>query len=392
MKKRILALLLIAAMTFTLLAACGSKNDGSADNTPDTEAQDPSFGCDLNEFYNNIMNAAGEAPAMMELTGEMLDGTYEGLSAVDTKQCVVYSPAIGAVAVEFAFVEVANSADVETVKAIFEKRIDNQIHGGAFYPATIEGWQNHSEIVVIDNFVCLFVCSEKDGMIEAFRSGTDVPAWGAAPEADVEGDVGIMDMPVEDGPAAFDPDYDVEVEDSVPAVETSTAPEAEQPVAQPIVSGQPKPEATPAPSAPAADGVDLETFYNDLYAKLYPMSAEGYSTGPFVEDFAAMPEMLDGFYPGLSAVGTKQLHVYMPAMTGVPYELVLVEVANNSDVETVKTILQTRIDTEKANQFAYPSVIENWELNSRIAVNGNFILMAVTSDCDAYVDAFNALF
>lgn len=349
MKKTVsLVLALLLALS---LVACGNSNN----ETPDV--QEPVFGMDLTQFYNDIMAAAEEGPFMMDIAAdaEMLESVYPGLKDIQTKQLVAYTPAMSAVAIEFVFVEVVNAADVEAVKAIFQTRIDNQVAGGAWYPETIEGWQNNSEIVVIDNYVCLFVCSEKDGMIDAFRNGTEVPAWAKAQTGNEGGD-GIGDMeemiPSEDDIPAYDPEADV----------------------------------------PAVDGVNLEAFYNDLYAELYPLDAEGYSTGPFVEDFAAMPEMLDGFYPGLSAVSTKQLHVYMPMMSGVPYELVLVEVANASDVETVKAIMQARIDTETANQMNYPMVIENWELNSRIAVNGNYIMMAVTSDCDAYVDAFNALF
>ena len=388
MKKRILSLLLIAVMAFTVLAGCGSKDvetPGNS-NTPNTEVQDPAFGADLAEFYNKIMAAAEEGPFMMDVAAEaeMLEMTYPGLKDIETKQLVAFTPAMSAVAIEFAFVEVANAADVETVKTIFQTRIDNQVNGGAWYPETIEGWKNNSEIVVIDNYVCLFVCAEKDGMIEALRNGTEVPAWAKA-QAPVEGegDNGIMDMPVEDGPAAYDPE-----------TETSPAPEAPAEPSTPAVKPEPAPEVKPSPAPEAAplDGLGLAAFYDNLYARLYPLDADGNPTGPFVEDFAQVPEMLEGFYPGLTAIATKQMHVYMPAMSGVPYELVLIEVENAADVDAVKTILQTRIDTEKSNQYAYPAVTENWELNSRIVTNGNYIMMAVTSDCDACVDAFNALF
>lgn len=382
MKKRILSLLLIAVMAFTVLAGCGSK-DVETPETPDTEVQDPAFSADLAEFYNKIMNAAEEGPFMMDIAAEaeFMENYYPGLKDIETKQLVAYTPAMTGVAVEFVFVEVANAADVDAVKAILQARIDDQkTEGMGKYPTTTAVWEKHSEIVVIGNYVCLFVCTEKDGIVEAFRNGTEVPAWAKA-QAPVEGEGdfegGIMDMPVEDGPAAFDPGMEAPAFD--PEVEPSTAPV--EPSA-PAVNPEP----------PAATAIDLAAFYSELYAKLYPADAEGNPTGPFVEDFAQAPVMLDGFYPGLTAIASKQMHVYMPAMTGVPYELALIEVENAADVEAVKTILQTRIDTEKTNQYAYPAVTENWELNSRIVTNGNYILMAVASDCDAYVDAFNALF
>lgn len=138
--------------------------------------------------------------------------------------------------------------------------------------------------------------------------------------------------------------------------------------------------------------IDLAAFYEETYNNLFPLDSEGYSTGPYTEDFAAVPEMLEAFYPGLSAIETNQCMVLIPMMTGVPYEVVLIEVANAADVDAVKAILQARIDTETANQMNYPAVIENWELNSRIVSNGNYIMMAVCEVCDSFVDAFNAQF
>ena len=63
-----------------------------------------------------------------------------------------------------------NAEDVEAVKAILQQRVDDQVAGGAWYPATIEVWENSSEIVVIDNYVCLFVGADKDAQVEAFRA------------------------------------------------------------------------------------------------------------------------------------------------------------------------------------------------------------------------------
>ena len=393
MKKRIFALLLIAAMSFSLLAGCGSKDDDKTpDNSPSASTPaDPSFGADLAEFYNKIMAAAEEGPFMMDVAAdaEMLEATYPGLKDIDTKQLVAFTPAMSAVAIEFAFVEVANAADVEAVKTIFQTRIDNQVNGGAWYPETIEGWQNNSEIVVIDNYICLFVCAEKDGMIDALRNGTEVPAWAKAQapaegEGDIEG--GIMDMPVEDGPAAYDPEAETSTAPETPAVEPST----------PAVNPE------PAPSAPAAATVDLDVFYNELYNKLYPLDADGMVTGPFATDLmdseasGMTPEdaamMLEMYYPGLKDIKAKQLHVYIPGMSFSAYEVVLMELANAAEMDAVKTILQGRIDAQAAGGAWYPEAVEGWVNNARIVTNGSYIMMAVGADCDQFVDAFNALF
>ena len=200
------------------------------------------------------------------------------------------------------------------------------------------------------------------------------------PETEVaDPDVGVPAEPTEE------PNVPAEMPEVAPEM-PEVQPEPEQKPEAPAV-----PEEKPEQSAPAAS-VDLGAFYNEIYAKLYPQDAEGNATGPFVSDMAEMQEMVDAFYPGLSALSTKQLHIFMPAMSGVPYELVLVEAANAGDVEAVKAALQSRIDTEMANHMNYPAVQENWANNSRIVSNGAYVLMAVAADCDAYVEAFNALF
>ena len=68
-----------------------------------------------------------------------------------------------------------------------------------------------------------------------------------------------------------------------------------------------------------------------------------------VEDAAE----LEGLYPGLTAVETKQIVAYQPPVSGFGCELVMVEVASAADVETVRGILQQRVDS-MANDTTYP--------------------------------------
>lgn len=128
---------------------------------------------DLAAFYEEIMASGGEnSPAMMELTGESLDNYYPGLSGVKTNQRVVYMPMISAVACEIAMVECADPADADTVKAIFQTRIDTQVDGGAWYPDTIEGWKNNAKIVTNGSYVALFVIPE--GLMDAASAFNDL--------------------------------------------------------------------------------------------------------------------------------------------------------------------------------------------------------------------------
>lgn len=134
-----------------------------------------SKGVDLAAFYETF--ASGEnRPAMMQVEGETLDAFYAGLSSIKTKQCGVYTAMISAAVGEIALVEVENSADVQAVKDIFQARInyqvgDDQNPGGAWYPASIEGWKNGSRIVSNGNYVMLVALSEGvDDVVNSFNA------------------------------------------------------------------------------------------------------------------------------------------------------------------------------------------------------------------------------
>ena len=177
-----------------------------------------------------------------------------------------------------------------------------------------------------------------------------------------------------------DPEADVPAqpeEEEQPAVEMPTV-DAEEEV---------KPEDAPVvtPEAPAAGSVDLNAFYLSL--------VESYGENfPATMNLCEAVEMLDGFYPGLSGIETKQMMIYQPMMGAVVCEIALVEVVNSADVDAVKEILQARIDTQVDGGAWYPESIEGWKNNSRIVVNGNCVMMIAYSECDAVVDAFNGLF
>ena len=70
-------------------------------------------------------------------------------------------------------------------------------------------------------------------------------------------------------------------------------------------------------------------------------------------------------------------------------EFCLVEVSNSSDVETVKSILQSRVDYMAESGAWYPGPTELWTNSSRVVSNGNYVMMVVHENCDDIVDAFN---
>lgn len=129
---------------------------------------------DLAAFFDSIVAGDENFNANMALTGEYLDALYPGLNAVFPKQCVIYQPMMSAVVCEIALVEVSDAKDVGTVKSIFQARIDAQVGtedepGGAWYPASIEGWQNDSRIVSNGNYVMLIAYEKCDDVVNLFN-------------------------------------------------------------------------------------------------------------------------------------------------------------------------------------------------------------------------------
>ena len=145
-----------------------------------------------------------------------------------------------------------------------------------------------------------------------------------------------------------------------------------------------EPEAKPEEETPAAPAkVDLAAFYSTIFTD----PANSPSLVPMDDG------MLDAFYPGLTALSLNQKVAYMPMMTAVPCEIVMVECANAADVETVKGIFKARIEAQVNDQFNYPMVIAAWETEAKVVSNGSFVALFVISGMtDQVVSSFNALF
>ena len=173
---------------------------------------------------------------------------------------------------------------------------------------------------------------------------------------------------------------------SLPA-DTTQKPES-KPVQKPAEKPVEKPAEKPADSQskPAAK-VDLAAFFETVMSgenRPAMMQAEG--------------EVLDAFYPGLSAIKTNQCGVYTAMISAAVGEIALVEVENAADVQAVKDIFQARIDyqvgdDENPGGAWYPQTIEGWKNGSRIVSNGNYIMLAAFSEnVDDVVNSFNDLF
>ena len=141
---------------------------------PAEDQSKPAPGVDLTAFYESVLSAS-EWPMMGAMEGETLDAFYPGLTAIAVNQSVVSMAMMGSVVAEIALVEVQNAADVETVKGIFQARINYQVGdennpGGAWYPESIEGWKNDSRIVTNGNYVMMVAYSGADDVVAAFQA------------------------------------------------------------------------------------------------------------------------------------------------------------------------------------------------------------------------------
>ena len=208
------------------------------------------------------------------------------------------------------------------------------------------------------------------------------------------------DLPAEEEEPA-DEAQPEETEPVQPEEEPAEEPEAEKP-AEPTQKPESKPVEKPAqkPAAPAekpvekpaekpaeSKSVDLAAFYESVF-----------SGGNMPAMMQAEGEVLDAFYPGLSAIKTNQCAVYTAMISAAVGEMALVEVQNSADVQAVKDIFQARVsyqvgDDQNPGGAWYPQSIEGWKNGSRIVSNGNYVmLIALSEGADDVVSSFNALF
>ena len=136
-----------------------------------TEPKPGVEGVDLKAFVADLAAKHGENFAANADVVEfgMHNDLYPGISDINTNQLVIMQPMMGAVVCEIALAEVADAADVEAVKTIFQNRINAQVDGGAWYPESIEGWKNNSRIVTNGNYVMMIAWQFCDDAVSAFN-------------------------------------------------------------------------------------------------------------------------------------------------------------------------------------------------------------------------------
>lgn len=178
---------------------------------------------------------------------------------------------------------------------------------------------------------------------------------------------------------------------SIPSIEPSVAPSAE-PTAEPSAEPAVEPE------------IDLDAFCEKLFESYTFGTTVTYSDGEtMVErlrlDYASESdrETLDGYYDGICALEPRALIAHVSTWSMVEFELVVMRVDDESDIERATEILQSRIDYMVGDGNGpggawYPEPTEVWQNNSRIVAHGSYLMFVVHPLVDEIVPLFDALF
>lgn len=155
--------LLLALVMLLALAGCGNADGGSSEPKS----------ADLSAFLEDVTSK--QEAAMETLPADALETFYPGISDIETTQCVGATALISAVASEILLVEVTNADDVAKVEEIMNQRISAQVGngtspGGAWYPETMEQWENNSRVVSVGNSVMLVVMDNADEIVTEFQN------------------------------------------------------------------------------------------------------------------------------------------------------------------------------------------------------------------------------
>lgn len=151
-----------------------SKPDGSGSGSSSAAK------VDLQKFYDDTTGKyefgfLELADPSVKESKEILDMLYPGLSDVSAEQMLVYVCMMSMNNGEFCLVQVKDSKDVDTVKAIFQARIDYMVGdgngpGGAQYPMAMDQWENFSRIVTNGNYVMMVVHEKCDDIVSEFNA------------------------------------------------------------------------------------------------------------------------------------------------------------------------------------------------------------------------------
>ena len=150
----------------------GSSSSSGSGSSSSGSSSSPSV--NLSDFYTTITGKYEFGFLELADSG-LLDQYYSGLTGVSTEQMLVYIIMMSMNNGEFGLVQVKDSKDVDTVKAIFQARInymvgDDTNPGGALYPGPTEQWKNNSRVVSNGNYVMMVIHENCDDIVDEFNA------------------------------------------------------------------------------------------------------------------------------------------------------------------------------------------------------------------------------
>ncbi len=152
-------------------SSSGSSSSGGSSSGDSSSAAN----VDLSDFYTTVTGKY-QFSFMTEADDTALSSFFAGLSDLTLGQRVIYLCGMSPSPVgDFALVQVSDAKDVETVKDIFQARIDYMVGdgngpGGAYYPGPTDMWENQSRIVSNGDYVMLIVHPNCDDIVNEFNA------------------------------------------------------------------------------------------------------------------------------------------------------------------------------------------------------------------------------
>lgn len=163
--KKMMCVLLATVMMLTLVA-CGDRDISQNKGNDAQQTQS----VDLEKVAEDAIAALGDEYPMFPVeSAAELDAYYPGLTDVETKQLVVYQPAVSGYGCELVMVEVANEADAEAVRAILQQRVDS-LANDTTYPENAPAWKNNSAVTINGSYVVMGVLPEGITLPAAFKA------------------------------------------------------------------------------------------------------------------------------------------------------------------------------------------------------------------------------
>ena len=150
-------------------------SSSSGDSSGSGSSGSSSSQVNLSDFYTTTTGKY-QFSFMMEADDVTLTNFFAGLSDLSLSQQVIYlcgmSPSPHG---DFALVQVSDPKNVDTVKAIFQARIDYMVGdgngpGGAFYPMEQTMWEENARIAVNGDCVMLIVHPDCDSIVDDFNA------------------------------------------------------------------------------------------------------------------------------------------------------------------------------------------------------------------------------